>query len=1152
MIIAAMIMTILLTTGLTAPYSYMYADPDTVHSAPVAASSFLSPRGVGVHSSQTNVLLSGTSNRYAYLKLIGMNAVFVEATTCVFDTSSTFMPSWTVLHIPGTNFFIFSREAANIPSAKVDISSESAPIITDAAFPQVFGSKVTSMRLVDPAMNLMIAGEILTLFDMTTTPMTAVSVIASFSYSATKVAILSSNTAFAFIESTSFKPAIYRIDVGPAGLTLGTKSTSVFISIPSAFFTVPSANLLVVCEANVCSAIENTADLTLKMSFKIANPVVTGWSTASMIFSITDDSSNILVFDGSDTSGSPIYTFSLASSAEQIRFTYNDEFMIVTRTNQIEYLRNRLCSKSNCARCHFKDICLECQAPFFLAAGNCDLICDLTCANCTGPNPTECISCSPGRSLVSGTCIECHKSCLACTGTTETECQSCAPGSYLLKVTGGQYCKACHISCSECSGPTNQDCTSCQKSKGFEMINGACELPKNSPVANCEPKSGLIDYESQTCIKCILEKNFHTHKACKNRTDIVYLEFDITLRPVSSPSIEPLSEFIIEVTLIDPSNILAGIHNLDILKQRGSGRSRFDLKITPRLNPKVLKSNDSAVWFRVSDLADEQFLTANLTTADNVDLNTVFLNDSCRIILIAKETVLKLDLEEEILRLTDQGWLINGGIDVYIKTSIGFTLPALFIGNLAGLDFNTAFIKMFQLIEIIGKLYFAPALYSIHMHRLLHFIRNLSEFLSLNLEALLKPPFIFTTRYYGKLTKNKVGKRMFKEGSVSVLIVILVILIFAADRLLNVWKPNLRKKLVPFRNLTTMYLLELNIVDSLFFSCYTLTSDYDTSSNPQLLKFLMNKLLAAVVFSFYISFACIKFLRVLNCNSQNSLDLLAKRYSLKVEACSDFKVRSLVPLYYWRIIMLITLIVMCQFSYLWYICMFSALNMLSQFYYCFVVFVHRPYRSIMAMIEGMAPEIVIFVFNWMIIVSSTGHHPWILRQAFVLLVCLTLVTQTVSAVFEFLPKLIQILKKRCQKKEVQVSNLQQCLPKKLKRAKSKVGSLSFLRNATFKTSKTNLTSRINSLRGKPAVADKFKLDQKRKEPNSVTRIPEDSDLNIPMSSDRSERLLLPKNRRPMITLKRGRLGSHPTFSLRAKKTFSSNLIPSPTLPANSK
>jgi hypothetical protein len=137
---------------------------------------------------------------------------------------------------------------------------------------------------------------------------------------------------------------------------------------------------------------------------------------------------------------------------------------------------------------------LKCMIGFYYAssADSCQ-VCDVSCRNCTGPNPVDCTSCADGYYVqVDGTCKD-----------------TCPPGTY--KYDFNQTCQPCYLSCRTCSNGTEVDCLSCSPGL-FLRHNGTCDTfcdeflyPDNttSTCEDCDKTCRLCSGPSPNqCIEC--------------------------------------------------------------------------------------------------------------------------------------------------------------------------------------------------------------------------------------------------------------------------------------------------------------------------------------------------------------------------------------------------------------------------------------------------------------------------------------------------------------------------------------------------------------------------------------------------------------------------------------------------------------------------
>lgn len=138
------------------------------------------------------------------------------------------------------------------------------------------------------------------------------------------------------------------------------------------------------------------------------------------------------------------------------------------------------------------DLCMSCQAGYFLFQQTSCVSCPSTCASCT--SYFSCLTCQPSLTLISGSC-ECNpyndevlsngvcvvcsallSGCLTCNSTAEpVECSACLPTFYL----NGNSCSPCPTGCLSCLA--NGSCTAC--------VSG---YSPNSTLLTCTNAAGCI------------------------------------------------------------------------------------------------------------------------------------------------------------------------------------------------------------------------------------------------------------------------------------------------------------------------------------------------------------------------------------------------------------------------------------------------------------------------------------------------------------------------------------------------------------------------------------------------------------------------------------------------------------------------------------
>ena len=153
-----------------------------------------------------------------------------------------------------------------------------------------------------------------------------------------------------------------------------------------------------------------------------------------------------------------------------------------------------------CSICASLSSCSGCTSNYYLSGTQC-LSCNPSCLTCNGGLANNCLSCTAGGFLYSGTCVtscmvgtyqsssntcsNCNAGCSACSSS--TLCSACISGYYL----SGTQCLSCNPSCLSCSGGLSNNCLSC---------NSPNYLYQATCVASCP--SGSFQDTATTCMSC--------------------------------------------------------------------------------------------------------------------------------------------------------------------------------------------------------------------------------------------------------------------------------------------------------------------------------------------------------------------------------------------------------------------------------------------------------------------------------------------------------------------------------------------------------------------------------------------------------------------------------------------------------------------------
>ncbi|XP_016148018.1 proprotein convertase subtilisin/kexin type 5-like [Sinocyclocheilus grahami] len=236
------------------------------------------------------------------------------------------------------------------------------------------------------------------------------------------------------------------------------------------------------------------------------------------------------------------------------------------KTYTVEETMSCVSCEHDCVSCD-EDECYWCESDLFLSDGKCVRECPdgfysdedsqeceechSDCRKCSGPEDSDCDSCSDGFTLENGACVpeqdvcpaqtyltddgeceDCHSSCESCWGETKTQCNTCVKGRYLNAdqmcvvrcPTGGfgskesGHCETCPQGCAQCQD--EQLCTRCQSARKNPLYlqAGQCvrKCTRGYPVGqvckSCASGCTSCEKNATHCLNCEETLLLHKHE----------------------------------------------------------------------------------------------------------------------------------------------------------------------------------------------------------------------------------------------------------------------------------------------------------------------------------------------------------------------------------------------------------------------------------------------------------------------------------------------------------------------------------------------------------------------------------------------------------------------------------------------------------------
>ena len=486
--------------------------------------------------------------------------------------------------------------------------------------------------------------------------------------------------------------------------------------------------------------------------------------------------------------------------------------------------------------------------------------CEPPCSTCTAQTNTQCLSCLSGFELASSSCviIVCDQTCATCAGSSPAQCSSCLPGRILSGTPGTSTCNAysCDPTCSTCEGPTATQCLTCDETtRTFNSQAKTCDALPPSPTidAVCYQLLKPVDQERSGCVECFAEEQFvQNGKECANHDGHV-LFYNWTAEVEWREAVgQNTSTYILVVSihLESESNALISItKDSNILSLLPLDAFVIKLSTKAHNNPSktaAISYNDTLKIYQIK--TDEGLVEAptfNDTVSMEIEINNL-LNVRKNVLFEDNQTntthlLIGRSIDSEAKAIKNQS-TFQFFEDFKLGASLGLIgiLSISVLGSVCTLNFGSALIKLFQIIEIIGKFEFISVDYSEILQNCLTTIFQLSDLISFKPDLLISRPTITNTRSYNKLTRYKQEKNILRSTTMFPLIYLFISLLAVVVRYIK-FKETVKDKITNSILALKIFIFEMNIVDFTFYSVFSLMGEWNLLIPSEVLS----KLIAA-------------------------------------------------------------------------------------------------------------------------------------------------------------------------------------------------------------------------------------------------------------------------------------------------------------------
>lgn len=1023
---------------MTQNYSYAYSLPSGAYTI-TPGGGFSNPKAIAWHNETDQVIFAGDNHRFLHISMSsGVPVVVGLGASHSFSTAGGPDICTSILHVPLTNYFLFTHSTNLAALSKVDVSNAASPVIINTYSTVAVGQQYKSLRILDPVVSLMVTGDFIHIRDYSAT---AAPIMAVASMTSTAVAqLIGVKNSRHFVASFS-APSVEVIHFELVSTQIINRGTLTALNgqvINGLIFMKP-VEILLACQSIGCSIFGYSASTwSLLNTFVLSNPILT-LMNGKLDHALYLDNSNILqvsAFNSGSNTLTSIFFTTTAINAQVAAFSRNDAYIAVGQLNTVQIYSCQPCHFS-CATCFgfASNQCLSCWPGETLTGGTCTYTCHSSCAGCSGLTSTDCTGCPSGKQLVSGECITCHSSCATCNGPLQSDCLTCSPPKVLDTYNA---CVPCDQTCLTCFGPTWHNCLTCDTAAGrfLNSSRDSCDLQPSSvsfapslptppsvgeqqPTAerDCYLQNKVFDAVNGLCLECFDPAVFKDRKdICTQYRVVRYVDWTADLTVDEDSNRVVFKRFKINLKSLNNDYLLPVGTNLP---GGPNFTRRFTVEFSKGLEVKIVEQFNDSIAYEVRNAIDRETIQVVVTTTDNKNNSIVYDDGRLKYILVRKSVSHSLNLTQMALEILGGGSMnIPLTVITVSRLVILGLIPVFFISSAFSLDFSSGFIKVFQLIDIMGNCYHSPVHYSVVMDTSLKFISSLSNLMNFDFGFLIPGHIEPLHRSYNKMTRHKISQHILSQHGIT----IVSLLIFFLLNCLNTWFKRskaalLRRLAMPMLRLSE-FIFQSSIVDAVFFSSFGLITDFDDWSQLGLGKKCANKLICLAILSTFVYYMTEGIwmnvsLRDKVKKPQQVQELRGvELHGIKIQSISSLGVRMFSQILLVKIMVMMLVVVSSQPSALLCGCTLIAVAFSYQFYFTITSILNQPFQSWLVSMEYILIDLCLLIFLLVNFFASVGHYHKYAEQAALCCMMLTMTVQLTISLNSLLNAILNCIKKR--------------------------------------------------------------------------------------------------------------------------------------------
>lgn len=433
--------------------------------------------------------------------------------------------------------------------------------------------------------------------------------------------------------------------------------------------------------------------------------------------------------------------------------------------------------------------------------------------------------------------------------------------------------------------------------------------------------------------------------------------------------------------------------------------------------------------------------TVDIGTYDDVASSTVVSSQTTSVVLIYQTLEVASPVTpSSAQQLPEALQKISQTTTMVSRATTSSMAGAVLISSMCSVNIGPAFIKLFQIIEILGKFYYVPIDFSALMDYFMQSIYSVSDIINTSPTILIPYQLQQPNRWRNKLSINKESEYLLQSNPVFTLLFVFlkfVVLILELFSNLN-QKPNkLFGKVRSFLGVLTSFIFEIAYVDFLFQGSMTLLSRWRDAVYDGL--YILNKFLGmflmveCILYTLRNMEACLyETNRSKEAGLVDSPEKILKRRDpkeaslhkvkdehlkeileeLKPEQQNNLHARLLTALYYIKIVAYQLLLVSGQNNP-----GFTVINLLlvtssSFIYFVYVVVKYNPYRNVVILVQKISFEVCLLIFVGSISIRKIGLYTSYIDYAVMLMTLNGILTQLVSTMKYMFDSLKQYFQKR--------------------------------------------------------------------------------------------------------------------------------------------